>query len=70
MNTKNSNLNHLKRIVNNSIRTITVLQVGMKRKKDSNSLLNLLIFVSSGRYSHMTLGVGHVGIFMGATSHF
>jgi hypothetical protein len=30
----------------------------------------LLIFVASGKYSHMTLGVGHVGIVVGTTSHF
>jgi hypothetical protein len=26
-------------------------------------------FVASGRYSHMTLGVGHVGIVVGTISH-
>jgi hypothetical protein len=31
---------------------------------------DVLIFVASGRYSHMTLGVGHVGIIVGTTSHF
>jgi hypothetical protein len=31
---------------------------------------HLLIFVAPGRYSHMTLGVGHVEIVMGTTSHF
>jgi hypothetical protein len=30
----------------------------------------VLIFVDLGRYSHMNLGVGHVGIVMGTTSHF
>jgi hypothetical protein len=29
-----------------------------------------LICVASEMYSHMTLGVGHVGIIMGTTSHF
>jgi hypothetical protein len=27
-------------------------------------------FVASDMYSHMTLGVGHVGIVVGTTSHF
>jgi hypothetical protein len=30
----------------------------------------VLIFVTSGSYSHMTLGVGYVGIIVGTTSHF
>jgi hypothetical protein len=30
----------------------------------------LLIFVASNKYSHMTLGVGHVGITVDTTSHF
>ena len=30
----------------------------------------MLILVASGRYSHMNLGVGNVGIIMGTTSHF
>jgi hypothetical protein len=30
----------------------------------------MLIFVVSYNYSHMILGVGHVGIVVGTTSHF
>jgi hypothetical protein len=30
----------------------------------------LLIFVALGRYYHMNLGVGHVGIVVDTTSHF
>jgi hypothetical protein len=30
----------------------------------------MLILVASGRYSHMNLGVGNVGIVMGTTSNF
>jgi hypothetical protein len=30
----------------------------------------MLIFVALGRYSHMALGVEHVGIIVGTTSHF
>jgi hypothetical protein len=30
----------------------------------------MLIFVASGMYSHMLLGVVHVRIIMGTTSHF
>jgi hypothetical protein len=29
----------------------------------------MLIFVALGRYSHVALGVGHVGIVMGTTLH-
>jgi hypothetical protein len=29
----------------------------------------VLIFLASGKYSHMTLGVGNVEIIMGITSH-
>jgi hypothetical protein len=29
-----------------------------------------MIFVASRRYSHMKLGLGHVGIVMSTTSHF
>jgi hypothetical protein len=30
----------------------------------------VLIFLVSGKYSHETLGVVHVGIVLGTTSHF
>jgi hypothetical protein len=30
----------------------------------------VFIFSASRRYSHMTIGVGHVGIIMGTTSYF
>jgi hypothetical protein len=30
----------------------------------------MLVFVALGRYSHITLGVGHVVIIVGTTSHF
>jgi hypothetical protein len=29
-----------------------------------------LSFIASDRYSHMTLGVGHVGIIVDTTTHF
>ena len=29
-----------------------------------------MIFVALSRYSHITIGVEHVGIFVGTTSHF
>jgi hypothetical protein len=35
-----------------------------------SSLRGSVDFCSFGKYSHMNLGVGHVGIIMGTTSHF